>query len=453
MEISRELIEFFFGGLLVVFVSAHFYYSLERRKNITLIDISVWITGISFGLAPFILVLSNGYFPKAKSIDVMFSYVGIFLFIIGLLLIKKMFYKQIKETNNLQILLKEVNKINPRGVFFFYAAFFIIRLIFAFDYGIFGSGSATSERMTSLPYLLFVSRSLLDLTFFGILLWSLTKILYNKKIFLLPSIIITIEAILIFFNGRRQMLYLVFLFLYIYILLGYRINLKILIPSILIIIILVNVIFPAFIAFREIALRTNSTGDIIQDYKTSYNLLSETGVDKESSETNVAQRVYINNWNINILSKTSLAEGLNGKALAMCILWVVPRPLLPFKGTLKDPELLISYTYGLSLKDSPSNWPAYGFADFGFIGGMIYGIILGLILFLFQKFAIYNFNRYPFYSFVIIGSVSFLAFFVEETPIGIFSVIRDTIILFVVFYLLRVLSFKKIKIRAQLQKG
>ena len=445
MNITRELIEFVFGGLLVSFVSIHFLRNLRTRNNITLIDISVWITGISFGLAPFILILSGGYFPEAKIIDVVFSYFGIFLFVTGLLIIKSYFFKRSSYSFNLQNLLKKVNTVSTRQVFFFYTTFFVIRLIFAFDYGIFASGSATSERMSSLPYLLFVSRSLLDLTFFGILLWSITKTLYNKRLFLLPSLIIFIETLLIFFRGRRQMLYILFLFLYIYILLGYRVNLKLLVPSVLLLIVLFNIVFPIFISLRETTVKFTSSGDIVKDYQTSYYLLSKTGVDKDFYERNVAQRVYINNWNINILSKTTLLEGLNGEALAMCILWVVPRPLLPFKGALKDPELLISYTYQLSVKDSPSNWPAYGFADFGLLGSLIYGILLGIILLLFQRFAYNIFNKHPFFSFVIIGSVSFLAFFIEESPVAVFSVIRDSFILFGIFYLFSFFRKRKIK--------
>ena len=453
MVLSRELIEFALAGSLVIVIAIHFTNNLAARNNLTLIDISVWITGISFGLAPFILFSLGGYFPDASNIDVIYSYVGIFLFIGGLLLVKKYLLKQQHKRMTLKHLLQQVNKISTRQIFFFYSAFFIVRLIYAFDYGIFLSGSATAERMSSLPYFLFVIRSLLDLIFFGILLWSISKILYNKKLFLLPSLIIIIEGLLIFFRGRRQMLYLIFLFLYIYILFGYRVNIKLLIPGIAILLMLFNVIFPLFLSFRETTVKFTSSGDIIQDYKTSYYLLSSTGVDEYIYRSNVAQRVYINNWNINILNKSSLSEGLNGQAMAMCILWVVPRPLLPFKGSLKDPELLISYTYGLSLKDSPSNWPAYGFADFGVIGSFIYGVLLGLILFSFQRFAINVFGRYPFFSFVIIGSVSFLAFFIEESPVAVFSVLRDTFILFAVFYLLSLFKAKKVKLKANLQKG
>lgn len=208
---------------------------------------------------------------------------------------------------------------------------------------------------------------------------------------------------------------------------------------------MVNIIFPLFISLREASLSTSQTGDVLSDYQSSYYTLSRTGIDKQYYETNVAQRVYINNWNIDILKKSSLADGLNGQALAMCIFWVVPRPLLPIKGTLKDPEFLINASFGLPLTDSPSNWPAYGFADFGLLGGFIYGVILGLLLLAFQYFAQFNFKKFPFFAFIIIGSVTFTAFFIEETPVAVFSVLRDTFLLYFIFNFLYIFRGKKQK--------
>ena len=453
MYLSRELVEFSLAGLLVTLVSFHFIKLLNNRRSITLIDISVLITGISFGLAPFILISSGGYFPKAEIMDVASSYFGIVLFIAGLLIIKKFFLEPSQKEINLQALLKKVNSINTKQAFFFYALYFIIRGIYALNYGIFMSGSATADRIISLPYYLFVARSLLDIIIFGILLWSITKTLYNRKLELIPFLIILIESLLIFFRGRRQMLFLLFLFLYIYLLLGYRIRLKVLIPSIIVLIFLLNILFPVFISFRETTAMYSQSGDIIKDYKTSYYLLSRTGIDADNYESNIATRVYINNWNTNILSKSSLTEGLNGQAMLMSIFWVIPRPMLPFKSSLKDPELLINYHFGLSLKDSPSNWPAYGFADFGLIGALFYGIILGIILFLFQKFAVSNLKKYPFFSFIIIGSFAFLAFFIEESPVAIFSVIRDSFFLFIIFYIMRIFRNKKAELKINLDKG
>lgn len=444
MEFSRELLEFFLGGLLLFVIIFQFKQSIKNRKSISLIDISIWITGTSFGLAPFILILYGGQLPEANLINVLLSYLGIFLFIIGLLAIKKNLKKSLLKKAVLIDIIKNVDRVNPKVVLFSYSIFFLVRAIFAFDYGIFTSGSATAERMQSLPYYLFVFRSLLDLVSWGCILWSIVKILSNKKLILLPAIILIIETLMIFFRGRRQMLYLVFLFIYIYILLGYRINLRILIPSTLILIILINFIFPAFITFREISLNIKNP-DLIENYSTSYYSLLQTGIDRSRFESNIAQRVYINSWNIDIISKSSLVDGLKGQAIISSILFVIPRPLLPFKGLLKDPEYLINYNLGLGLNDSPSNWPAYGFADFGLLGGLIYGIFLGIILSFLQYFAAYNFNKFPFFSFTILGSVSFIAFFIEETPSAVFSVFRDIIIMYIMLTVLSLFLRKKVK--------
>lgn len=447
MTLTRELLEFFLGSILLLIVLWQFKDSLKNRKDITLIDISIWITGTSFGLAPFVLFIYGGQFPEAKLTDVFMSYLGIILFISGLLIIKKYFKKTFRINNSLSDILIKVNNINPKQVLIFYSAFFIVRAVFAFNYGIFSSGTATLERIQSLPYYLFVSRSLLDLVFWGCVFWSFVKILFNKKLTLLPSLILIIEILLIFFRGRRQMLYFVFLFIYIYILLGYKINFKVLIPNAALIIFLVNIIFPYFLSFREISLGIGDNLDLIENYSYSYYTLSQTGIDKYRYEKNIADRVYINTWNIDIISKSSLLYGLNGRALFSSIIWVVPSPLLPYKSSLKEPEFLINYNFGLAINDSPSNWPGYGFADFGLLGGLFYGLLLGLVLSLMQSFANFNLKKYPLLSFIILGSVSFLAFFIEESPVAAFSVIRDIILLYFIinfFYLFRMKKSKRL---------
>lgn len=445
MELTRELLELFLGTLLIVVILFLVKQSLKNRKSISLIDISIWITGTSFGLAPFVLILYGGQFPEANLLNVFMSYLGILLFISGLLIVKNYFKKSLSKNGSLADIIKKVHTINPKQVLVFYSIFFIVRAIFAFNYGIFSSGTATAERMQSLPYLLFAARSILDLVFWGCILWSTVKILIEKKLSLLPSLILIIEALLIFFRGRRQMLFFVFLFIYIYILSGYKINLRILFPAAAVVILLVNIVFPAFISFREISLGSNINSDLIENYSYSYYALSQSGVDQRDYKSNVAKRVYINTWNIDILNKSSLVDGLNGRAIISSIFLVIPRPLLPFKSLLKDPEYLISYSFGLNLLDSPSNWPAYGFADFGLLGGLIYGIILGIILFLMQSFANFNLKKFPFLAFIIIGSVSFIAFFIEETPSAVFSVIRDTILLYIIFNFLYLFRGKKSK--------
>lgn len=445
MVLTREFLDLFLGSLLLLIVILVLKQSLKNRSSITLIDISIWITATTFGLAPFVLILYGGQFPEANLLDVLMSYLGIIFFVLGLLVIKKYFNKSLNKNLSLADIIKKINNVNPKQVLLFYSIFFIVRAIFAFNYGIFSSGSATTERMESLPYLLFASRSLLDILFWGCILWSVVKVLSDKKLTLLPAIILIIEIFLIFFRGRRQMLYFVFLFLYIYLLLGYKFNFRIIIPSTIIIIILINIIFPLFLSFREISLGISKNSDLLENYSYSYYLLSQTGVDRSYYERNVAQRVYINTWNIDLLSKSSLVDGLNGQALLSSILLVVPRPLLPFKGTLKDPEYLINYNFGLELSDSPSNWPAYGFADFGLLGGFFYGLILGYLLYLFQLFAKLNFKRHPFIAFTILGAASFIAFFIEESPIAIFSLLRDAILLYFIFNFLNLFRRKKSK--------
>lgn len=446
MIVTRELLEFFFGSILLLIVFIQFSYSLKNIQNISLIDIAIWMTGTAFGLAPFVLYFYGGKFPEDKLLNVFLSYLGIILFISALLIIKKFFKKIIKKNKNLISILIKVNNINPKHILILYLIYLFVRAVFAFEYGIFGSGSSTLDRIQSVPYYLFILQSFFGLVFWGCIFWSFVKILYNKKLTLLPTFILISGALLVFFMGRRQVLYFVFLYMYVYILLGYKINYKVLFTALATIIILINVIFPYFLSLRNLTLNSENNFDLLENYLYAFNILSHEGIDKYIFEKNIIERVYINYWNIKIISKSSLFDGLNGLAILSSIMWGVPRFFLPYKSVLMDPESMINYNFGLNRVDSPSNWPGFGFADFGLLGSFLYGLLFGLILFLMQLFAYFNLKKFPFLSLIIIATFALLAFLVEESPIGAFTAIRDIISLYFIFNFFYLFRSKKSKI-------
>ncbi|WP_337866790.1 hypothetical protein [Ignavibacterium sp.] len=51
---------------------------------------------------------------------------------------------------------------------------------------------------------------------------------------------------------------------------------------------------------------------------------------------------------------------------------------------------------------------------------------------------------FPFLTFVIFGSVAFIAFFIEETPSAVFSVSRDILLIYLIFKVVNIFR-KKIK--------
>lgn len=57
-----------------------------------------------------------------------------------------------------------------------------------------------------------------------------------------------------------------------------------------------------------------------------------------------------------------------------------------------------------------------------------------------------NFEKFPFLTFVILGSVAFIAFFIEETPSAVFSVSRDIILLYLIFKVVNLFRKRKNKV-------
>ena len=64
-------------------------------------------------------------------------------------------------------------------------------------------------------------------------------------------------------------------------------------------------------------------------------------------------------------------------------------------------------------------------------------LILGVILVFAEYFSYKLKDTLPFMSLSIVGSFLLVSFFVEETPVAAFSIIRDTFLLFLIYYLIK----------------
>lgn len=435
MGIERNTLELLFGIILLTISTIHFAIHQKKGSSLCLSDAAFWLIGLTFGAAPIIMIIFNQPFYHFNDSVVLMAYTGVLLFMLGLMLSKRIWLKKFLKVNpnKNRIILAGINRISQNNIIKLYLLTLTIRIIMALAYGMFISGTATPERVTNLPYYIFIFRSLLDLILFGILIWSFGQILKSKKFIGLPSIIIIIETAYLFLRGRRLLLFILFMFVFVYLSLGNHLNKKTVLSTVLIFIVLVSIVFPFFLAFRNFFLGEGQlVGGLFESFTFSLENAYIGGIDKYSYQENIATRLYIMGWNMDIINKTGLYSGLYGKALFSNISWAIPSFILPFKGSLVNPESLINLSFGLNPVDSPSNWLAYAFADFGLAGSIFYGFIFGSVLSV-ADFISFKISRlYPLLALVILGSFLYLSFIVEEMPMATFTFIRDCIILFII---------------------
>jgi hypothetical protein len=440
--INNYLIEFSLALILLIFTFFHFYKRYNNRKSIILIDVAIWTTGLAFGLSPFIYVFNGGSF-KDNIIDVILSYLGIFLFIFGLNIVSKInnrIRKKFNEPNYFTFLPRLVNSISTKEVFFFYSFFFITRLYIAIEYNLFVSGSGTEATILNLPYSIVLIRDLIDLFGYASIVWAVSVLLMRKNKLLFPSLIIIIESLFMFFQGRRQIIFLFFIVFFVFIVSGYRLRIKYFIYAIIILFIANTVIFPSFLIFRDYYSFDNTRTNIIDDIAYNLNLTLSTPQDSYNYAQNIKVRVYINEWNISIIKKSGIYGGLNGNVFLLSAYWVIPKIFFQNKYSNITPENLIN-TYSFNYQyDSPENLPGYGFADFGLLGGLLYGIMFGLILLLVEKIAVRLSNKFGYASLLLMSSFIFVAFSVEQGLISVFAMIRSSIIIVIILAFIKMIS-------------
>jgi hypothetical protein len=438
---ERYTIEFALAIILITITFYHFYKRYKKPKTIILNDVAIWLTGFAFGFAPFVFVYSGGSFQENKIIDVIMSYLGIFLFLFGLYIVGKLNLSSNRSNKNKENYFSSfkeiVTKISTKEVFFFYSLFFIIRLYIGIEYNLFVSGSGTEANILILPYMIVLLRSFIDLFLYTSIVWSISILLVKKKFLILPFLIILSEFLISFFQGRRPILFLIFSAFFVFIVLGYRIN-KQWFAFVVILLFLANtLIFPDFLMFRNYYSSDPNKTNLIDDIAYNLKLTFMTKQNTYDYLENIKVRSYINDWNIPIIAKSGIYNGLHGNIILLSASWIIPKFLFPNKYSIISPEYLINVYAGNYNTDSPENLIGYGFADFGLLGALIYGVMFGIILFLVEKLAIKIKDKQKYASLLLISSFIFVAFSVEQGLISVFSMLRSALIVFVILALLK----------------
>lgn len=440
--IDRYILELTLSSVILLITYNFIIRGYKHPNCLTLNDIAIWTTGLAFGIAPFIYIYNGGIFQDNNLLDVFLSYFGILLFIYGLKItrFKNFEISHLKSFKGsyFSSLNEIVNNISKEKIILIYLLFFIIRLYIGVKYELLVSGSETEDRILSLPYEIIIIRSIINFFIFPSMVWSATQIVNKKKLTFVPSVILFSEFIQMFFQGRRQILFLFFVFLFVSIVLTKKIKKRLIIWTAIIAFVFITIISPSFLIFRNLYLDNQNKINSVDNVLYNLPLLFSTNNNSELNKENLRIRSYINDWNLKIIERSGIFDGLNGKVFLLSAYWIIPRFLLPNKYSTITPEFLINRFSNNQITDSPENLVGYGFADFGLIGSLIYGMTFGIILSFVENIANRFKDRLKFMSLSLISVFMFTAFSVEQSLISVFAVLRSALILFVLYHLAKI---------------
>jgi hypothetical protein len=392
--------ELILSGLLIAFGCIYGSYLYNRNSTISFPDISIILAVLYFGAGSWVSFIfgyrwENDY---DSTLITILSFVGIYLFILGLVCSKFFPLKPIREGQfthggHRSSLFYFPVKVEGLKLIWILLSVFFIWILRFYDWSI-GAGVSSTETfevVMSKPYPIVIIDALFRPLNYVILMYAIMQIISPLRKNYLWLIYIAAEVGFMALQGRRDLFELCLLILFCYYSVYAKIRLKILVPISIFAVCIFTIFSPFFLIFRDVV-RTESQGfreaSIYQAISTA---ISDSKVAdqvklQERSENNIQGRSRSNIiWTKTVLSEQISKQPLMGEVAFSGAMSTLPRTLRPYK-YWGDNAAVIQRNYGIGDGDVSDNFVANGIADFSLIGPFIYGLVIGLTLnFLFSR--------------------------------------------------------------------
>lgn len=421
--------------VLCLFLSRRLFSSLG---NVSLLELAILSYGLYFGITPWIAWLyAGGSLPSEEPQLLQDTYLTIALHVLGMSCLWWASAPQIATRNGstrsrstaLQHLIPDLKRIPQSAILIAYIAVLAVRVILAFQYGILFSGTVVEERVLAIPYYLAALSSLTEAISSGCLLWASTAFNHEngRQRRWLALIILSTEFVWSFIRGRRWLLtWFVFVWLG-RIITGQKFKLKQTVLAVAGGVVLVSVIFPYFLAVRNVYSDSPSAVDAL---KTAVIQAYYTGDSVEHRYTeNMSTRPLVSRFITRILDSQENRDPMMGDALISTFVWAIPTVVYSDKRERPQTEALIQQYYGIPVLDASISWPAVGVSDFGLMGGLLSGLCVGLFLILAQIIVLSVRQRQPLSTLLICGLLLNLILQAEINPTSYWLFFRDSMIL------------------------
>ena len=274
-------------------------------------------------------------------------------------------------------------------------------------------GGAIFESMfavdMTIPYAVQTASQFLTLLDYGLFMWASIMVFSPKARWFDRALTLAIfvqSAPLIFLEGRRIILEHILLLQFGYgVSHRFRFDKKVIVGIVLFIPLFHFVLSPIFLIFRgEFSSRYQRTRNFsealslaVMSFADDPDLFRTT---QATIKDNLSERPLIMRFNAKICdSQLTGTPVLYGTAMWNSALMAIPRFLLGSKDDVAYSETMICRHFGLEDPefDTSSNLPAYGMADFGLFGCVLYGIFWGVTLSSMERLAWFTAARHPFF--------------------------------------------------------
>ena len=444
---SNTTLEVILSGIILLVVGVHFVTKMRYHLSISVVDVSIWMTAVFFGAGPLVALFFSRRLPAVDPAVMTWSYIVIYLFIIGLFLadnlslINPRAVRQPRSSvfrSTLAHCLRSVTKINTKQVFIYYILVWFFRLFLGIKYGIFFSGTASSERVTALPYTVVVINMILKVLSLGCLVWSCGMIWHRRRRTPLPLGILILEFAWAFVKGRRWIFEIIVIMALVLRICNLHLKARYVYGAAVMLSFVLLWVYPTFIAIRVQYKYSDPDDNAVIRYAqtTKAVITDQLNESSDDSNTQLYQENMANRaltpirFNCSILAAQEGRPLMWGRAIWSTAVWVIPSAIYPQKIEQPAPEQLVQSHYNFSQSDDASNWPAYGCADFGVMGGLFMGLLLGAVLRLIEKQIIPLTNSHPFVALCLMAGALNGAIFVEASPTSLWSMLRSTVILY-----------------------
>jgi hypothetical protein len=394
-----------------------------------LIDMAFLFTGIYFGVGPWLSWLYGGTFSTYDSETTIWAYVGIVAYMVGLWISKKIFKlppigKYFKSQN-----------VSTKKIFLLYSILLVIRIFAGIKYGLVFSGVDISKiEDPNIQLFLLISSTLT----YG--LWILLGGRAFSKNPFWARLLISIELAFVFTMGRRW-LFAFITFIILSRIYSKRTKIERRHDLIFVIILAIfGIIANNFFLLVRNEMRYSSDAPFL-DLQIAVEKALEIDSDAANklNKDNLSSRPMIINFNKEIIISQEKYPLMFGESILSCAAMAVPDILWNGKRDLETEEG-IQIHYGQRTVDTSSNWPAYGQADFGLLGCLLYGIIFSFIVFSITYVIRIGGDAGLFSTFIFAG-IFFETTMVETEPTNLFVYLRNAVLLLVITLLYR--KFKK----------
>lgn len=424
---SASILELTMAGGLIAIASAFTLWMIARPERVDLFGIAFFVTAAMPGAGCFLAYFYGADLDlKVGVTAVVFGYMSIYCFLIGMLLFRFFIWRP--REHYMRLLIDTANNRPPMSLFLFFIACWTTRLILAFGYGAFFSG--TNDLAQGVPLGILPFERTFNYVSFGLVFWCVAHLFTTKGCSLSGWLLLLPEVFYLFACGRRWMLAFGMAIFLIYAARQVKLRIRTLVFGGIIGITTILVLMPFFQATRYLlggVSRYSSSNQFVniihamgEAYKGLWVQKSETLI--EMHEGSMKHRTRITNLNVDIADELSNHGPMWGESL----LRDFHRIFIPRTGGLAG-EQSIQDHFEWKLKDISSNWPAYGLADFNLPGCVVYGAFFCGLISIFEVLILRTYHKHPMFAMFILGVGYYGVAFFDVPPGRILSCLRALI--------------------------